>query len=169
MAERKVKGAYGPRHGDADGKSGSYSDFADEGRCDRHYRFSVKCNRLENTKVDKLAKAAGVTPTKFVQMYFEQLFAEPKIEESSLRATARDLVCGQATSENRVLQYMKAIADKNGKLTFNRSNAAEDMSCSYETLSKHLKALILDGKIAVIARGARFTATTYQITGGKHV
>lgn len=39
------------------------------------YRFSVKCDRPTNAAIEKAAKAAGVSPTIFVQQHFEGILA----------------------------------------------------------------------------------------------
>lgn len=39
-----------------------------------YYRYSVKCGRAENALIEKLAKAASVTVTTYVQRHFETLW-----------------------------------------------------------------------------------------------
>lgn len=40
-----------------------------------YYRFSVKCDREMNAKIEKAAKAAGMSPTSFVQKHFEAILS----------------------------------------------------------------------------------------------
>jgi hypothetical protein len=48
-----------------------------EERADSFYRFSVKCDRLTNLKIEAAARKAGMTVTSFVQQHFETILEEP--------------------------------------------------------------------------------------------
>ncbi|MER9164372.1 hypothetical protein [Mesorhizobium sp. M0715] len=48
-----------------------------EERADSFYRFSVKCDRLMNARLQAAARAAGVSTTTFVQRHFETILDEP--------------------------------------------------------------------------------------------
>lgn len=39
------------------------------------YRFSVKCDRDTNRRIEREAAKRGMTPTTFVQRHFDQIFA----------------------------------------------------------------------------------------------
>lgn len=46
-------------------------------RADQFYRFSVKCDRAMNARLEAAARAAGVSVTTFVQRHFETILDEP--------------------------------------------------------------------------------------------
>ncbi|TIX23879.1 hypothetical protein [Mesorhizobium sp.] len=48
-----------------------------EERADSFYRFSVKCDRLTNLKIEAAARKAGMTVNGFVQRHFETILAVP--------------------------------------------------------------------------------------------
>lgn len=48
-----------------------------EERADSFYRFSVKCDRMMNARLEAAALAAGVSATTFVQRHFETILDEP--------------------------------------------------------------------------------------------
>lgn len=53
--------------------------FSDEGRADHWYRFSVRCDRADNARLEAMARRSGVSVTTFVQRHFETLLSPPKI------------------------------------------------------------------------------------------
>nr|WP_295465251.1 hypothetical protein [Mesorhizobium sp.] len=51
---------------------------SDEGRADHWYRFTVKCGRADNARLEAMARREKVSVTALVQRHFETLLSVPR-------------------------------------------------------------------------------------------
>ncbi len=175
----EVRLTHGARHHTADGVSSSYLNFADEGRGDRFYRFSVKCDRAANIKISKLAKAEGLSPGALVQRHFESLISGentqkpvPKIEANTsvTPAQSQPEFTLDDKKSNIVMTYLHEIADSDGCFTMNIADAAANVFFwSDKTLKGILSYLISSGRLIRLVKGSGHRKSSYKIPGGKNV
>jgi len=139
----------------------SYSD--DElGRVDQFYRFSVKCDRVTNARIEKAARAAGISPTTFVQRHFETILDEPADSSGfSPDAFAREHnISPQAA---RVWQAMRRAADDVGVV----SGGARDFAMAAKVAPGRgrdfLADLIKSGLVKTLVRAGANRPGTYRV------
>jgi hypothetical protein len=138
-----------------------YSD--DElGRVDQFYRFSVKCDRVTNDRIEKAARAAGVSATTFVQRHFETILDEPTDGSGfSPDAFAREhKISPQAA---RVWRAMLRAADNVGVVSGGVRDFAIAAKVATGRGGDHLAELARAGLVKTLARAGANRPGTYRV------
>lgn len=140
----------------------SFSD--DElGRADQFYRFSVKCDRAMNARLEAAARAAGVSVTAFVQRHFETILDEPADDTGfSPDAFAREH--GISPQAARVWAAMRKGVDQVGVV----SGGVRDFAIAAKVSAGHggdyVAELISAELVRMIARPGGARPGTYRLT-----
>lgn len=64
----------------------------------QHYRFAVKCDRVENAAIEAMARASGVSVTALVQAHFETIFLSSAEEMVASQGRNPDVVAARIAS-----------------------------------------------------------------------
>ncbi|QND60366.1 hypothetical protein [Mesorhizobium huakuii] len=132
-----------------------------------HYRFTVKCTRDQNRKIEKAAKAAGQTPTTFVQQHFASLYAEPEPEPvTDTRGGERKHVSEKVRAA-MVAEIASLVADSPTGLSVEISlrELGERCNVSVETASRAMAALVDAQRVLVITPGGPNKTAAYGLPG----
>ncbi|HEV2501458.1 MAG TPA: hypothetical protein VGV39_00185 [Mesorhizobium sp.] len=82
------------------------------------FRYSVKCDRETNAAIERAARAAGISPTQFVQSHFESIFEAAQTVQPEPDSTAAELAlarsCGITVTQLRIHTAMKKQASQRG-------------------------------------------------------
>jgi hypothetical protein len=120
------------------------------------YRFSVKCDRETNARIEKAAKKVGMTPTSFVQKHFEMILISgptavpppetPQPVDNRLDFdTAKSL--GITVGPLRLLRVMNKAKDGNGNLQISYRTLAEMAGVAPNSVDTFQKKLVRRGLI----------------------
>lgn len=131
-----------------------------EERADSFYRFSVKCDRETNLRIEDAARKAGMTVNGFVQRHFETILDEPADDTGfSPDAFAREHgISGQAA---RMWNAMRRRADAVGVVSGSVREFASAAKVSAGHGSDYFAELADVGLIKTIARPGAGRAGTY--------
>ncbi len=135
------------------------------------FRFTVKCDRAFNRRIEAAAKKAGLSPDQFVQAHFEAIFDRDAEAQS---ARARDLAGADPLSFSRkhgitlmaarAFLHLAGRADEDGlakaTLLALAGAAGSDNSSTGQRLRDEL---ITAGLIADVQRSAGNGGSTYRI------
>lgn len=131
-------------------------------RADQFYRFSVKCDRTMNARVEAAARAAGVSVTTFVQRHFETILDEPADDTGfSPDAFAREH--GISAQAARMWSAMRKGADSVGVVSGGVREFAIAAKVSAGHGSDYLSELLLAGLVKMLARPGAGRSGTYRI------
>lgn len=138
-----------------------------------YYRFSVKCDRLTNSSIEKAAKKAGMTPTTFVQKHFETILTggpivvqsgTPDAPEKDPRFdfdVAQGL--GITVSSLRLLRVMNRAKDGNGNVQMSQLALAEAAGCAPASVAPFQMKLIRRGLIRQVAAPGHRTPAIWHV------
>ena len=135
-------------------------------RGDRLYRFSVKCDRAMNARIEGAARQAGLTTTAFVQKHFETILdraagGRPALENFNARSFAeRHGIPGMAA---RVWHWMATHADADSRAQGSTLTIAAAVGCDRSHVSISRDALVEAGLITLEDRGGGRVAPVYRM------
>lgn len=123
------------------GIAGRSETLSDEGN---FYRYTVKCNRAFNSRIEKAAKAAGVSATTFVQEHFNSILGSQLTEASDLDAPKRRVKVSDA-ERSRILKVLRAAADAGGCVTMSYGQTAKSSRVPSDKTRSCMADLVEDG------------------------
>lgn len=135
------------------------------------FRFSVKCDRAFNRKIEAAAKKAGLTPGQFVQAHFETILDRANAGQGAVRA--RDAGAdplsfsrkhGVTLMAARAFLDLAGRADENGVVKATLLALAASAGSDNSSTGLRLRdELIAAGLIADVQRSAGNGGSTYRI------
>jgi len=132
-------------------------------RTESFYRFSVKCDRLTNLKIEAAARKAGLSINSFVQRHFETILDAPlaaDVGKALFHAPTfakRHGVSIQAAN----LWFSLSSHARNGLVQRSLKDLATDVGVS--RVEKLIERLIGAGTIEVVAPSAGLRPAIYRI------
>lgn len=149
---------------------GDYAtDINEPERADAYYRFSVKCDRATNAKIEGAARKAGVSATTFVQRHFETILksktAAPKAD-AAFDAKAFASCNGISVTAARVWFWLHERADDMGEVTVSLMQISTVVGGASTTNSSRYRNELVDaGMIEQLGRSNGPAGTTYRVIG----
>ena len=132
------------------------------------YRFTVRCDRAMNRRIEIAARKAGVSPTSFVQQHFETILdAATPAKPALLAIDPIDFARrnGVTLLAARLWIALSARADVEGRVTVSRKTMAGWLGCaSPEGGGSARKQLVKAGLLAEESLAGR-DGTTYRVKG----
>lgn len=137
----------------------------------QHYRFVVKCDRAFNARVERAARAAGVTTTTFVQQHFETILGpvdctaaaqDRTVNRDPARPPARVAPAARAA----ILAALRGAVSADGEIAMTYRELSALCHVSYETVRRGITELVQDGMVAVIRASSRGNTSVYRLTDG---
>ena len=136
------------------------------------FRFSVRCDRAFNRRIEAAAKKAGMTPGQFVQAHFETIFDRADAGAQAVRA--RDLAGADPLSFSRrhgvtlmaarAFLHLAAGADEHGLAKATLLGLAGAAGTDNTGTGQRLRdELLAAGLIADVQRSAGNGGSTYRI------
>lgn len=137
------------------------------------YRYSVKCGRVENALIERIAKLEGVTPNTLVQRHFEKLWGAPpplpKPEPKYPKMMTRLGSLSKKDAAKKLLETLHELADENGLVSAGYGDIGSWIGRSDVVARTYMLELIADGTVKVHFRPQpgtpRGTPSTYQLVG----
>lgn len=137
------------------------------------FRFTVKCDRAFNRRIEAAAKKAGLSPDQFVQAHFEAIFDRDAGAETQA-ARARDLAGADPLSFSRkhgislmaarAFLHLAGRADEHGLAKATLLGLAGAAGTDNSSTGQRLRdELIAAGLIADVQRSAGNGGSTYRI------
>lgn len=137
------------------------------------FRFTVKCDRAFNRRIEAAAKKAGLSPDQFVQAHFETIFDRDADAETQA-ARARDLAGADPLSFSRkhgitlmaarAFLHLAAGADEDGVARTTLLALAQAVGAHESTTGLRLRDELLGaGLIADVQRNYGTGGSTYRI------
>lgn len=137
------------------------------------FRFTVKCDRAFNRRIEAAAKKAGLSPDQFVQAHFEAIFDRDADAETQA-ARARDLAGADPLSFSRkhgitlmaarAFLHLAAGADEHGLVKATLLALAGAAGTDNSSTGQRLRdELLAAGLIADVQRSAGNGGSTYRI------
>lgn len=152
--------------------NGSLSIRDPQERADSFYRFSVKCDRATNARIEAAARKAGMTVTGFVQRHFEAILdAKPNPPMvPAFDAAAFDAIGFSKRHQITLLAArlwgnLRARADVDGLVRRFQTRLAEDLGCDHASTGRLLAQLVDAGMLEIIRTGKSGSPPTYRVIG----
>ncbi|MBZ9719124.1 hypothetical protein LB519_14845 [Mesorhizobium sp. AD1-1] len=131
-------------------------------RSDSFYRFSVKCDRLMNMKIEAAARKAGVSATTFVQRHFETIVDEPA-DDSGFSADVFARQHGVSVHAARLWNVMRRDADPAGVVSGGLREFASAARVSAGHGSDYMAELLGAGLVSIVVRPASRNPGSYRL------
>jgi len=132
---------------------------------ERCYRFSVRCDRDFNRRIEQAARADGLSVTAFVQRHFETILDEPP-DSSGFAPQSFARANGVSDQAARLWRAMRDAAAPDGEITGVPRAFCGAARISQGHASDYLAELTGAGLVSVIARPWAGRAGTYRINQG---
>ncbi|WP_164773400.1 hypothetical protein, partial [Mesorhizobium sp. M7A.F.Ca.CA.004.01.1.1] len=133
-----------------------------EERADSFYRFSVKCDRLTNLKIEAAARKAGVSSTTFVQRHFEAIVDEPP-DDTGFCADAFARQHGVSSQAAKLWNVMRREANAAGVVSGGLREFASAARISAGHGSDYMAELIDTGLVTTVVRPASRNPGSYRM------
>ncbi|MER9278742.1 hypothetical protein [Mesorhizobium sp. M0522] len=133
------------------------------------FRFTVKCDRAMNAKIEKAARAAGISASSFVQNFFEKILDQPAVMASAeeIAETRREIEtarsCGITVSMLRIHRAMKDGASERGTFADGVGVIAEATGLPPSSIRVMMSKLVTAGLIRRLKSAARGTTGIYHV------
>lgn len=129
---------------------------------ERCFRFSVRCDRDFNQRIEKAARKAGLSVTTFVQRHFETILDEPADDAGfSLQVFARKH--GISEQAARLWKAMHSMAGPDGEITGAAREFGKAAKLSQGVTSEHMAELIGAGLVTTLRRPVSNRAGAYRV------
>ncbi|OBQ72369.1 hypothetical protein A8145_06040 [Mesorhizobium loti] len=136
-----------------------------EERADSFYRFSVKCDRLTNLKIEAAARKAGMSVNSFVQRHFETI-----LEAAPVAATVPERFDAPAFAKRHGVTIQAANVwfslsthARNGLVQRSLKNLASDVGTTH--VERLIEQLIGASTIEVVAPSSGLRPAIYRVPG----
>ncbi|RWO29607.1 MAG: hypothetical protein EOS10_22455 [Mesorhizobium sp.] len=136
------------------------------------YRFSVRCDRAMNARIEAAARKAGISVTAFVQRHFDSILdARPNAPKlATFDAAAFDAVAFSkrhhvALMAAKLWCALRVHADESGKVQRFQTLLAEDIGCDHASTGRLAKTLIDAGLLETVRKGKMGVGATYRVIG----
>lgn len=134
----------------------------------RFYGFTVRCDRAQNAKIEKMAKAAKLTPNQFVQQHFELILSDPA------RSTAVETIKAEVERQvekfpsmpgraDDILIWMTAKMDVHGEVLISGAEVQLDQRMASQTYYNGINHLTYAKKIKLVRRGSGGSPSIYAV------
>lgn len=139
---------------------------------EKWFRFSVKCDRAFNCRIEAAAKKAGLSPDQFVQAHFEALFdgdaadaaAQTRRVPSAIDPVSFSRKRGITLMAARAFVMLSGRAGDNGLATATIRDLAAAAGSDSVGTGKRLRDELLDARlIVVVTRSQGLAGSTYRI------
>jgi len=130
------------------------------------YRFTVRCDRAMNRRIEIAARKAGVSPTSFVQAHFERILdaAVPAATDvSAIDPVAFARRNGITLLAARLWVALRARADESGRITVSRRTMAEWSGSAPTDGAGSARRQLLKSGLLVEEGLAGVNGTTYRV------
>lgn len=134
------------------------------------YRFSVKCDRTMNCRIQAAAAKAGMSVTAFVQRHFDCIL-DPKPNAEASPAGQFDLSAFHpiefskrhkvSVASARAWSVLRSRVKKDGTVQMSQRDVAEAINCS--SPHRPVEALIEAGLIEMVKRAYGHEAPIYRV------
>ncbi|UCI23708.1 hypothetical protein [Mesorhizobium sp. B2-8-5] len=132
-------------------------------RADQFYRFSVKCGRAMNARLEAAARAAGVSVTTFVQRHFETILDEPA-DDAGFSPDVFARKHGISVQAARMWSVMRKQADPVGDVTGALRDFATAARIGAGQGGECLSELVIANLARIIARPGPGRVGTFRIS-----
>lgn len=145
-------------------------DTVEPERADTYYRFSVKCDRPTNARIEAAARKAGVSATTFVQRHFETIFnvpaGKPKAQAEFNPVTFAK-ANGVTVTSARLWRWLSDEANDAGIVTVKliAMSRALDSLVNESYAAKYRNELIAAGLVEAVSDGYGRNGITYRVWG----
>jgi hypothetical protein len=137
------------------------------------FRYSVKCTRVENALIERLAKRDGVSPNAFVQRHFEDLWKKaaplPPPEPKYPKMLERVESLNKKQAAKKLVEMLHEVADENGLVAAGYGDIGAWIGRSEVVARTYMLELIAQGVVTVHSRPQpgmpRGTPSVYHIVG----
>ncbi len=138
------------------------------------YPYAVRCDRQRNAAIERAARAAGLSPTSFVQQQFDRMVdgimpdakAVEKAERAAdpSRAEADDAkASGLTVGELRVYRAVAAAADETGRAEIGAGTLARLTGYTDNSVRVMLTHLVSKDRLRRISNAGWRRTTVYQV------
>ncbi|KQU77728.1 hypothetical protein ASD12_18180 [Mesorhizobium sp. Root102] len=136
------------------------------------FRFSVKCDRLTNARIEKAAKAAGLSATSFVQKHFEAILTAQTAPAAPPPSTApadvtRDFdvakSVGITVTALRLYRAMDCAKDGNGHVQMSVLGLADAAGVAPASVKTFQQKLMRRGLIRQVRPASHRTPAIYHV------
>lgn len=123
---------------------------SDEGRADHWYRFTVKCGRADNARLEAMARREQVSVTALVQRHFETLLVPPKpaAPEGTFDAAEFAQRHGLTLPAARVYGALRQLMGEDGRAVVRHEPLASAASVAVSYLARCVDALEMRDLVA---------------------
>ncbi|EHK57653.1 hypothetical protein [Allomesorhizobium alhagi] len=131
------------------------------------YRFTVRCDRDFNRRLERAAKAAGVSPTAYVQRHFDGIFAE----EDAGAAAPKPVVAAPkparplSPAAKIVLKAMDEAAGAFGIVDTSLREIGDRCNMTYEHVRGQITNLLANGVLVEVEAAKKGRTKAYMVTG----
>lgn len=139
----------------------AFTDY-ELGRSDQFYRFSVKCDRAMNARLQDAAREAGVSVTTLVQRHFETILDEPA-DDTGFSPDVFARKHGISVQAARLWKALSSAADGQGFATCTLHAIGAVAKVSQGRAGEYLGELVGIQLVRIIKRAASKFPGTYQI------
>ncbi len=127
------------------------------------YRFTVRCNRAENARIERMAKAKGMTANALVQQHFGTLLEKKPVESSpATPAVAVDIREDQSIPD-AVMAWMVKNMNPRGEVSVNAKMISDSLGIEPVKYYKTASRLTLSKQIKLIRKGGQGALSVYQV------
>ncbi len=129
---------------------------------ERCFRFSVRCDRETNQRIETAARKAGLSVTAFVQQHFDTILDGP----ADAYGFSPDLFArrhGIGSKDAQLFGALRRLADSDGVVTGSVADFAATAGWPGQHLNYHFKRLLKAGLVDTIAAARGGKKGTYRI------
>lgn len=132
---------------------------------ERHYRYSVKCDREMAQAIGRAAAAAGLSATAFVQRHFETILGQrrPDRRDGPFDAAGFAARHGLPVGAARIWHAMRREADRDGMVQIMIDDLADLAGTSPHWVRKWREQLVKAGLAHIASHRGRGGAPVYRI------
>jgi hypothetical protein len=129
---------------------------------ERCFRFSVRCDRDANQRIEQAARKAGLSVTAFVQRHFETILDEPA-DPSGFSPQAFARTNDISVQAARLWKALRSMAGPDGEITGAAREFGKAARISQGHASDHMAELVRVGLVTVLRRPVSARAGTYRV------
>lgn len=143
--------------------------FASDERAEAFYRYSVKCDRATNARIEALARKEGLSPTGLVQRHFESILKAPlPAQEPSPNFDPKQFARDHDVSVTaaRLWRWLKDRTNPEGLVRVKLVHMAEALGGSATTYVARYRDELISARLVVVAAHSNGpSGMTYRVLG----